>query len=133
MAVGDVVVGLDAAAEQAAISQFLLGHPDVDAYITMNSVEGHVAAEAIKSANLTGKVHLWSFDLGQDVLNDVKSGSIDGAVDQQEYLQGYLGVEFLYLNWKYGFIPASDILTGPFIVNKSNVDQISKLFVEGVR
>jgi hypothetical protein len=26
------------------------------------------------------------------------------------------------MNAKYGFVPAADILTGPFIVDKSNVD-----------
>ena len=53
--------------------------------------------------------------------------------DQQPYLQGYLTVSFLFLNREFGLSLAEDVLTGPFAINKQNVDRISALVNQGVR
>ena len=47
-------------------------------------------------------------------------------IDQQVWLEGYLTVEWLWLYKKYGFVPGSDILTGPFFVNKDNAEEVEK-------
>jgi simple sugar transport system substrate-binding protein len=55
------------------------------------------------------------------------------TIDQQQYLQGYLPVVFLYLYKEYGLIPHEKVLTGPSIVDKSNVDVVEKTVREGYR
>jgi simple sugar transport system substrate-binding protein len=57
------------------------------------------------------------------------------AIDQQQYLQGYLPVVLLYLyktnlNTVGGGLP---VLTGPGFVDKSNAAQIKELSAAGTR
>ena len=45
------------------------------------------------------------------------------AIDQQGYLQGFLAVSILNGHVNYGLsVPTAEILTGPGIVDASNVD-----------
>ena len=65
----------------------------------------------------------------------IKDGSIAFAVDQQQYLQGYLPIVFLKLyktnaNTVGGGQP---VLTGPGFVDKGNVDTVEELAGEGTR
>ena len=63
------------------------------------------------------------------------AGDILFAVDQQQYLQGYLPILLLYLyvtnlNVAGGGLP---ILTGPGFVDQSNADQVAALVEAGTR
>ena len=65
----------------------------------------------------------------------IEAGEIEFAVDQQQYLQGYLPVVFLTLyntnaNTVGGGLP---VLTGPGFVDKSNASTVEKLASEGTR
>jgi simple sugar transport system substrate-binding protein len=76
-----------------------------------------------------------TFDLSSDVIDAIKAGQILVAVDQQQYLQGYLPVVFLYLferngNTTGGGLP---VLTGPGFVTAANADQVEKLARAGTR
>jgi simple sugar transport system substrate-binding protein len=81
------------------------------------------ALKAIEQLNLAGKLHVATFDLSPDVLAAIQSGTLDFAVDQQQYLQGYLPVVFLTYDALYGLVPGGGqpVLTGPGIVDKTNV------------
>ena len=48
------------------------------------------------------------------------------AIDQQQYLQGYLPIVFLTYYKLYGLMPGGGqpVLTGPGIVDKTNVDTV---------
>ena len=52
-------------------------------------------------------VRVASFDLSANFLKIVAAGEAAFAIDQQQYLQGYLPVVFLALNAKYGLCPAA--------------------------
>ena len=75
---------------------------------------------------LKSSVKLATFDLSKDVLNSIKAGDMLFAIDQQQYLQGYLPIVFLTYNNLYGLIPGGGqpVLTGPGIVDKTNVDKV---------
>jgi simple sugar transport system substrate-binding protein len=65
----------------------------------------------------------------------IQNGEIELAVDQQQYLQGYLPVVFLSLyksnaNTVGGGRP---VLTGPGFVTKDNANTVAKLAEEGTR
>jgi len=69
------------------------------------------------------------------VLAAIEAGEMMFAVDQQQYLQGYLPVVFLYLyntnlNTVGGGLP---VLTGPGFVDKSNAAQVKDLAARGTR
>ena len=53
----------------------------------------------------------------------------------QPYLDGYYGLVAAYQYVKYGMLPAGQILTGPLMITKDNVDQVLKISKEypGVR
>ena len=88
---------------------------------------------AIKGASSSAK--LATFDLNPAVIKDIKAGNIEFAVDQQQYLQGYLPIVFLKLfktnaNTVGGGLP---VLTGPGFVDKGNASTVSKLAEAGTR
>ena len=76
-----------------------------------------------------------TFDVSTGVITDIQSGTIDFAIDQQQYLQGYLPVVFLKLfkqnaNTVGGF---DTVKSGPGIVNKSNASTVASLAGQGTR
>ena len=79
-----------------------------------------------------GKLRLGGFDINQKIVNAIKGGICSYTVDQQAYLQGYLTVQWLYLNAKYGFRPPPDLPTGPAIIDKNNLELVMKGIEEGI-
>ena len=74
-------------------------------------------------------------DAGRLTLEAIEAGKIMFAIDQQQYLQGYLPVVFLYLynanlNTVGGGLP---VLTGPGIVDASNAAAVKDLAAAGTR
>jgi len=123
----------DVAGTVQAIQNKLTESADIDAVLTLNPVIAMAARDAIKAAGGTQK--LATFDLSPDVLTALESGEMLFAIDQQQYLQGYLPVVFLYLyktnlNTVGGGLP---VLTGPGFVDKSNAAQIKELSAAGTR
>jgi simple sugar transport system substrate-binding protein len=105
----------------------------VTAILTLNPDIAVAARDAVQGAS--SDATLATFDLSGDVVKAVKAGEIEFAVDQQQYLQGYLPVVFLTLfntnaNTVGGGLP---VLTGPGFVDKSNADTVEQLATEGTR
>jgi simple sugar transport system substrate-binding protein len=105
----------------------------VDTVLTLNPDIAVAARDAVQGSGSEAK--LATFDLSGDVVAAIKAGEIDFAVDQQQYLQGYLPVVFLTLfnenaNTVGGGLP---VLTGPGFVDKNNADTVEKLAEEGTR
>jgi simple sugar transport system substrate-binding protein len=120
-------------AAQATIKAKLQTDKTIDGVVTLGGQVAIVASNAIVEANSTAK--LATFDLNADVAKGVASGKILFAVDQQPYLQGYLGVQMLTLyksnlNVLGG---GQTVLTGPTLVTKDNAAQIEKLAAAGTR
>ena len=69
------------------------------------------------------------------MISAIRSGQILFAVDQQQYLQGYLPVVFLYLfNTNLNTVGGGQpILTGPGYVDKSNAAKVAALASKGTR
>src|SRR5690606_15438713 len=89
---------------------------------------------AIESAGVTDTVKLATFDLSPEVLQGIQDGTVLFAIDQQQYLQGYLPIVLLTLYQRNGNTIANDILmTGPGFVDASNVDQVIELTEAGTR
>jgi simple sugar transport system substrate-binding protein len=81
------------------------------------------------------KAKLATFDLSGDVIKAISAGEIDFAVDQQQYLQGYLPVQMLML-YKRNLSTVGGgrpVLTGPGFVTKENAGQVEQLAEDGLR
>jgi simple sugar transport system substrate-binding protein len=123
----------DIATTQTEIKSKLQADKSYDAVIALNPDIAAATAGAIKGASSDAK--LATFDLNPEVIKRIKAGDIEFAVDQQQYLQGYLPIVFLKLfktnaNTVGGGQP---VLTGPGFVDKSNVATVEKLANAGTR
>jgi len=123
----------DIATTQTEIKSKLQADKSFDGVIALNPDIASAAKTAIKGASSNAK--LATFDLSPNVLKDIQSGDVQFAVDQQQYLQGYLPVVFLKLyrenaNTVGGGLP---VLTGPGFVDKTNVATVQKLTEAGTR
>ncbi len=123
----------DLTGAQSTITSQLQSDPTIDAVLALNSA---VAAVAVESAADAGSdASIATFDLNQDVIGGIQDGSIAFAVDQQQYEQGFLPIVMLKLyaenlNTVGGGQP---VLTGPGIVDATNVDEIADLASAGTR
>jgi simple sugar transport system substrate-binding protein len=123
----------DIATTQTEIKSKLQADKSYDAVITLNPDIAAAAETAIKGASSSAK--LATFDLSPQIIKDIQSGTVLFAVDQQQYLQGYLPVVFLKLfktnaNTVGGGQP---VLTGPGFVDKANAATVEKLAGQGTR
>ena len=75
-----------------------------------------------------------TFDVG-GAIKEIQAGRLLFAVDQQQYLQGYLPVVFamLYVTNLNTIGNGQPVLTGPGIINKANATQVAQLAKEGTR
>jgi simple sugar transport system substrate-binding protein len=105
----------------------------IDGVLALNPDIAVAARDAIAGASSEAK--LATFDLSGDVIKAIKDDEILFAVDQQQYLQGYLPVVFLTLH-KTNLNTVGGgkfVLTGPGFVEKSNAAEIEKLAEAGTR
>jgi len=106
----------------------------VDGIMTLGPLGSKAALAALKQGGHVGKVKLGTFDLTPDVLTGIKDGELEFAIDQQQYLQGYLPIVVLAQYKQFGVLPAGGILsTGPGFVTKENAAQVIELAKQGIR
>ncbi|MBF6605269.1 MAG: sugar ABC transporter substrate-binding protein [Candidatus Limnocylindrales bacterium] len=113
----------DQSGAQQKITAALQADPTINGVMALGPTGAAPALKAITALNLAGKVHLATFDLSKDVLAAIQAGTVDFAIDQQQWLQGYLPVVFLTYYHLYGLMPGGGqpVLTGPGVVDKTNV------------
>jgi len=123
----------DIATTQTEIKSKLQADKSFDGVIALNPDIASATVTAVKGASSDAKIA--TFDLTPNVIKDIKSGTVLFAVDQQQYLQGYLPIVFLKLfkenaNTVGGGLP---VLTGPGFVDKTNAATVEKLAGQGTR
>lgn len=113
----------DQTTAQQKISGAIQADPSINGVMALGPTG---AAPTIKALAGNTNVKVATFDLSKDVLDAIKAGTMLFAVDQQQWLQGYLPVNFLVYYHLYGTMPGGGqpILTGPGIVDKTNVDTV---------
>jgi simple sugar transport system substrate-binding protein len=117
-----------------AIKAALLKDGAIDGVVTISTQDADSAAAAIEQAGAAGKVKLGTFDMDGTQLTRVKEGKQLFCIDQQPYMQGYLAVSQAFAYNAYGLLlPQSPLLTGPAVINASNVDQALAGAKAGVR
>jgi simple sugar transport system substrate-binding protein len=116
----------DPTGAQQAIAAAIQADATINGVLALGPTGSAPTLAAMKQLNLGSKIKLATFDLSKDVLNAIKAGDMLFAIDQQQYLQGYLPIVFLTYDKLYGLVPGGGqpILTGPGIVDKNNVDTV---------
>jgi simple sugar transport system substrate-binding protein len=90
---------------------------------------------ALRQTGRIGKVTAGTFDLSRAVLEAVRDGDLRFAIDQQPYLQGYIGVILLAKYLDTRAIPGGGeiIRTGPAFVTRETAADVIVLTEKGVR
>ena len=134
---GKVLTGQisDPAAMQATIEAALKSDATIDGVLTLGP---SVAVPALKAlAATSSKAHLATFDLSADVLTAIKDGKMDFAIDQQQFLQGYLPIVILTNYAQTRNLPTGDgtglIMTGPGFVTQADAADVIALAAKGLR
>ncbi len=125
----------DAAGAQQTISSAIQSDSSVDAVLALGPTGAAPALAALTDLGKVGDIKLATFDLSSAVIDAIANGDMLFAVDQQQYLQGYLPIVFLdlyvkNLNTVGGGQP---VLTGPGFVTKDNAAKIKALAAAGTR
>jgi simple sugar transport system substrate-binding protein len=119
---------------QQRIQAKLTSTPDVDGLMALGPTGATPALAALRSMNKVGQIKLATFDLSPDVLQAIKKGDILFAIDQQQYLQGYLPIVLLTLyRTNLNTIANPVLMTGPGFVTKDNAEQVINLAQQGTR
>ncbi|WP_330302545.1 MULTISPECIES: sugar ABC transporter substrate-binding protein [unclassified Streptomyces] len=128
------VNGTDMPSVKSTITAKLKQNSSIDHVITLGAPIALTATQSVSDAGSKAKVA--TFDLNKDLTGAISKGTVEFAVDQQPYLQGYLAVDSLWLyktNGNYSGGGEQPILTGPAFVDKSNVDAVAKFAAKGTR
>ncbi len=127
-------VSNDPAEVRAKVKASLSANDAIDTIMALGaSTAGEPALAAVKDAGKTGKINVATFDLSADFLKAVASGQAAFAIDQQQFLQGYLPTVFLANNTKYSLIPGGNVPSGPNLITKDKAAQVVELSAKGIR
>ncbi|MDF8263043.1 substrate-binding domain-containing protein [Luteipulveratus flavus] len=127
------VDGKSPASMQTAITSKLQQDKAIDYVLTLGGPIALVAVQSKSSA--ASKAKVVTFDTSQDLINAIKGGTVEWAVDQQPYLQGYLAIDQLWLLKTNGNTVGGGqaVLTGPAFIDKGNVAAVEKFAASGRR
>ena len=120
----------DSTAVAQAVRAHLLQNQDIDALFAIGDQDTNAAISGIQQAGKTGDIKICGMNFNESILNNIQEGTQACAIDQQGYQQGFFAVSILNNYVNYGVtIPTREILTGPGIIDASNVEVV----VEGVK
>jgi simple sugar transport system substrate-binding protein len=119
---------------QQRVMAALTADPDVDGILTLGPTGASPALKGLQEEDMLGEITLATFDLSPEVLEAIRDGQMLFAIDQQQYLQGYLPIVFLTLYKENLNTPGSDIImTGPGFVTQETAAQVIDLAEKGTR
>jgi simple sugar transport system substrate-binding protein len=127
------VDGTNDAQVKATIKARLQADPTIDGVLAMGAQYGLDAVGAVEESGSAAQVA--TFDLTADVCQAVIDGTIIFAVDQQPYVQGYLGVTVLYLKDINGndVGGGQPVYSGPAFITAENAPEILEWAQNGTR
>ncbi|HEX4941033.1 MAG TPA: sugar ABC transporter substrate-binding protein [Actinomycetota bacterium] len=115
----------------------LQNNPDIDGILTLGPTGAAPTIAALEEAGTLGDIAFATFDLSPEVLEAIDAGDMLFAIDQAQYLQGYLPIVFLTKYLETGALPLGSVdrvlLTGPQIVTADTALDVVDYSEEGVR
>ncbi|MGA9598459.1 MAG: sugar ABC transporter substrate-binding protein [Acidimicrobiia bacterium] len=126
----------DPTGAQQTVGAELQANP-VDGILTLGPTGAQPTLAALDEAGMLGQVKFATFDLSPEVLQAIVDGNMLFAIDQAQYLQGYLPIVLLTKYLETGALPLGSvdrvILTGPQIVTADKAADVIKYSEEGLR
>jgi simple sugar transport system substrate-binding protein len=112
------------------VTSYLQTHTGINAVMALNNAIG----TALVTSNPPNKPKIATFDLNSGVQQDIQNGSLSFAIDQQQYLQGYLPLVFLDLYKRkngQSVGGGTTVPSGPLVVTKANIAKVSAAIAAG--
>ncbi|QEN13553.1 substrate-binding domain-containing protein [Mycolicibacterium sp. ELW1] len=127
------VNGKDMPSVESTITAKLQQDAGIDTILTLGAPFALTAVQSV--ANAGSKAKVATFDTNAALVDAIKNGSVQWAVDQQPFLQGYLAVDSLWLYLSNGNVIGGNqpTLTGPSFIDKSNIDAVAEYAKNGKR
>ena len=88
---------------------------------------------SVKAASGRDDLVVTGYDLLGESLAAIRDGRQAFSIDQQQFWRGYVPVMLLTHYIRYGLRQSNYFLTGPAIVDASNVEQVAALVERGYR
>ncbi|NQS88439.1 sugar ABC transporter substrate-binding protein, partial [Patescibacteria group bacterium] len=126
----------DAIKGAEVVTAYLKAHPETNAIFCSNTLRTETIVPRLEEGGVRVgvDVKIAQMDSSPKILEYIKEGKVMFTMDQQQYLQGYLGVLFAYLNAKYGFMPPpAPVSTGPAVITEDDTPTLKELVKEGIR
>ena len=118
--------GQDPAEIKNRVQAYLNSNPNTDAVLTLGPVSADPTILALEEMGLDGDMYFGTFDLGEEIVKGIQSGTIEWGIDQQPFLQAYLPVVIL-ANWdRYGVLPGNNINSGPGFVTADGLLKVEE-------
>jgi len=116
-----------------AVKAAMSSDSNVNGILALGPAAAEPTLSALQDDQMLDKVKFGTFDLSPTVLQAIADGKMMFAIDQQQFLQGYLPIQFLKLFKQYGVMPAGTVMTGPGFVTQDNAEQVIALSKQGIR
>ena len=125
--------GADDAAVVSSLQAKLSQDDSIDYIVTLAA---QIALDALQAMEASGsEAKLVTFDLNPDAAQAIKDGDIEFSIDQQPYVQGYLGVTSVYLKLINGndVGGGQPVYSGPAVVTEENAADVLEYAQGGTR
>jgi simple sugar transport system substrate-binding protein len=118
---------------ESTITAKLQQDPSVDTVVALGAPIALTAVQSVGNAGSSAKIV--TFDTNAALVDAIKGGKVQWAVDQQPFLQGYLAIDSLWLfkNNKNLIGGGQPTLTGPSFIDQGNIDAVAELAKAGTR
>jgi len=120
--------GGDQTVAKKNVEDILVANPEINCFVGFYSYSTPAIYQALKNADMLGKITVISFDDDPITLGGVKEGTIAGTVVQQPYQWAYQGFKLMakYLEGDKSGIPADGVLIIPGqILHAADIDAYS--------
>jgi simple sugar transport system substrate-binding protein len=118
--------GQDPAEIKNRVLAYLNSNPDTDAVLTLGPTSADPTLLALEENGMAGQIYFGTFDLGANIVEGIKAGTINWGIDQQPFLQAYLPVVVLTNYHRYGVLPGNNINSGPGFVTADGLEMVEK-------
>src|SRR5215467_10023633 len=87
--------GDDPTTIESKVAAYLRQNPTTNGVLTLGPTSASPTIKALEKSGQAGKLWMATFDLSDDISRGIKDGTVQFAIDQQPYLQGYIPVAIL--------------------------------------
>lgn len=110
---------------EAAIRAAFTKDPTIDGVTgAWCGITGALIVPILEDLGLQDSVVIGIMDYTPEYLELIKEGRAEWSTSLQQWTNGYYSVAFLVNKIRFGVSPVGKVLTGPFIIDETNVDEV---------